>query len=201
MSQQQPSHDQRIADQRANTASAAASQAAARVQQDKLQEILQNPEFLDKLGDPDVSNSEVHDWIVDEYGPAFSKAMIRGNMDGDYPRRRELLNPNAVDRAIAERSPGRCLRQHPKLNALAQGITGSKEYPDPTDHPDFRAALTPAKKRVLRDAYEIRTLLQSLSAEGKGTDVVGTATTENRTVGRREDSSKSIRERAAGVFS
>ncbi|MWG35894.1 hypothetical protein [Halomarina oriensis] len=200
MSQQEPSYDQRIADQRANSASAATAQAAARVQQDQLQEILQNPEFLDKLGDPNVDESDVHDWVTDEYGPAFSKALIKGNMDADYPRRQELLNPNAVDRAIAERTPGRCLRQHPKLNALAQGITGTAEYPDPTDNPDYRAPITPAKKRVLRDAYDIRTLLQSLSAEGKGTDVVGTATTENRTVGRREDSSKSYRERVAGVF-
>jgi hypothetical protein len=197
---QAPTYERQIGDQRASAQHRASSQSLARVQEEILQETTQNPDFLEKLGDADVDNSDVHDWITDELGPALSEALIKGNMDEDFPRRAELLNQNAADRFIAERTPGRCLRQHEKLNALAQGITGTRQYPDPTDHPDYRAPLTPAKKRVVRAAFENRALLQSLSAEGEGVKAVSTATTENRTVGQETADQKSIRERAAGVF-
>ena len=173
----------------------AATQMAAKEEK----ELLKNPEFLKQLQNPDV-DTDLWDWVKDELGPTLSGAHILGNRDDHFEEQQELLNMNKVERLVAERSPGRLLRENPRMLAQAQGITGTEEYPDPTDNPKFREPLTPREERVLRDAAEVMTTRQTLSIDGRGVDAVSTATVENRTVSNEERSAGGITERAKGVL-
>jgi len=195
-----PTYEEQMNRQEEAQAHQAASSAASRVAASKLEETYKNPDFFSELGDADV-DSDLHNWVSDELGPAFSSARISGNMDEDFPRRRDLLNANASERYISERSPGRCLRQNPKLLALSQGLTGTEQYPDPTKHPDFRAPTRPGKNRVIREAHEVKTLQESLSAEGQGVESVTTATSESRVVGKEDEAKSGITGKLSGVFS
>lgn len=160
---------------------------------------LHNPEFLGQLQDPDA-DTELWDWVEDELGPLLSGAHILGQRGDHYEEQQELLNRNVVQRLVAERTPGRLLKENPRMLAQAQGFSGGRENPDPTQHKEFREPLTSRKKRVLRDTAEIITNRQSLSIGGRGVDAVSTATVENRTVTNEREESSATTERLKGVF-
>lgn len=160
---------------------------------------LKNPEFLKQLQDPDV-DTDLWDWIEDEMGPTLSGAHILGNRSEHYEEQQELLNRNKVERTIAEREPGRLLKENPLLNALAQGIRGTKEWPDPTQNPAYREPLTSRKQRVIRDTGEVMTNRETLSIDARGLDAVATATVENRTVSNEEKQKQGIRGKVGEVF-
>lgn len=160
---------------------------------------LKNPEFLKQLQDPDV-DTDLFDWVQDEFGPVFSGAHILGNRSEHYEHQQELLNRNKVERMVAERSPGRLLRDNPKMNALAQGIQGTPQYPNPTQNPAYRGPLTSRKERVIRDAGEVMTNRETLSIDARGLDAVATATVENRTVSNEEKKTGGIRGKVSEVF-
>jgi len=172
---------------------------AASMAAEKQQETIQNPEFLKQLQDPDA-NTDLWDWVEDEIGPPLSGAHILGNRDDHYEEQQELLNRNLVERLIAERTPGRLLRENPRMLALAQGIQGTPQYPDPTNNPRYRAPLTSRKKRVLRQAAEIITQRQSLSIDAEGLNAASTATVENRTVTNEEQEASGATSKLKGVF-
>lgn len=173
----------------------AATQVAAKNEE----QYLKNPEFLKQLQDPDV-DTDLFDWVQDEFGPVFSGAHILGNRSEHYEHQQELLNRNKVERMVAERSPGRLLRDNPKMNALAQGIQGTPQYPDPTQNPAYRGPLTSRKERVIRDAGEVMTNRETLSIDARGLDAVATATVENRTVSNEEKKTGGIRGKVSEVF-
>lgn len=174
-------------------------QAATQVAAHNEEEYLKNPEFLKQLQDPDV-DTDLFDWVQDEFGPVFSGAHILGNRSEHYEHQQELLNRNKVERMVAERSPGRLLRDNPKMNALSQGIRGTPQYPDPTQNPAYRAPLTSRKERVIRDAGEVMTNRETLSIDARGLDAVATATVENRTVSNEEQKTGGIRGKVSEVF-
>lgn len=159
------------------TGNRAATQVAAR----EAKKTLKNPEFLGQIQDPDV-DTDLFDWVEDEFGPVFSGAHILGDRGEYFEQQQEMLNRNKVERMVAERNPGRLLRENPRMLALAQGIRGTEQHPDPTKNPAFREPLTTKKQRVIRDAAEIATTRQTLGIEGRGLDAVANATVENRTV-------------------
>jgi hypothetical protein len=162
-------------------------------------EYYKNPEFLKQLQDPDV-DTELWDWVEDEWGPAFSGAHILGQREESYEEQQSLLNRNAAERMIAERTPGRLLRENPRMLAISQGITGTDEHPDPTNHPAFREPLTTRKERVVRSSAEVMTNRQTLSIGGRGIDAVSSATVENRTVTKNEEEAKGATGRVKEVF-
>jgi len=86
----------------------------------------------------------------------------------------------------AERTPGRLLKDRPRLLAIAQG------YDSPND-PEFREPLTPRKERAIYGAAEISSDLMSLAKNRAGLDATTTATTENRV--KRESAEQSTREK------
>jgi hypothetical protein len=173
--------------------------AATSMAMEQQQKRLENPEFLSQLQDEDVDTA-VFDWVSDEYGPVFSGAHIIGNRSEHYEEQQELLNRNKAERHVAERTPGRLLRENPRLLALAQGLRGTPQCPDPTDRPEFRAAMTSRKKRVARDAAEVATNRQTLSIGGRGLDSVANVTVENRTMDSKEQASDSVASKATEVF-
>lgn len=175
------------------------TQAAASAAVQKQAKKLENPEFLGQLQDEDV-DTEVFDWVADEAGPVFSGSHILGHRSEHYEEQQDLLNRNKGERLVAERSPGRLLRENPRMLALAMGLQGTEQYPDPTDRPEFRAAMTSRKKRVARDAMEVATNRQSLSIGGRGIDAVSNVTVENRSMAREEKSEDSVAGRVKEVF-
>ena len=105
-----------------------------------------------------------------------------------------------MERLIAESNPGRSLRENPRLLALAQGIRGSEQYPNPTDDPAFRTPMTAAERRVAREAGKVATVQQSLGADGKGIDSQTTVKTENETITSESEEKRGLRQRIGGVF-
>jgi len=175
------------------------AKAAANAAMQKQQKKLENPEFLGQLQNADV-DTEVFDWVADEAGPVFSGAHILGHRSEHYEEQQDLLNRNKGERLVAEQTPGRLLRENPRLLALAMGLQGTEQYPDPTDQPEFRAAMSSPDKRVMRDAMEVATNRQSLSIGGRGVDAVSNVTVENRSMAREETSEDSVAGRVKEVF-
>lgn len=173
--------------------------AAAQIAAEKEAQKVQNPDFLEGLQDPDV-DTDLWNWVEDELGPTLSGAHILGHRSEHFEDQQSLLNRNKVERYVAERSPGRLLRENPAMLALAQGIRGSPDHPDPTQNPRFRDPLTPRKERVIRDAAEVMTTRQTLSIGGRGVDAVSTATVENRTVTNEKAEESGVTGRVKKVF-
>lgn len=169
-------------------AQATASQSAQR----QLQEILQNPEFLQQLQDPDV-DSDVHDWIEDELGPVLSGAHIIANEEEQHRHRARWLNQNKAERMLAEREPGRLLKEHPHLLRISQGV-------HQRDDKDMREPFLSDEKRAARDAHDVATALMSLGVDATGLESVTTATTEARTVQNTQEEEGGIRKRVRGAF-
>lgn len=166
-------------------------QAAAQVAAQEARELLKNPEFLSQIQEADV-DTDLYDWVRDEYGPVFSGSHILGNREDHYEEQQEMLNRNKAERMLAERTPGRLLRENPRMLALAQGVPGTKKHPDPTDDPAFRAPLSSQKRRVIRDAAEVATTKQTLAIAMGAIDAVANATVENRTISNEEKSESRI---------
>lgn len=194
-----PQQEPQLEDRHALDLERQSHQAATRVATEQDREKIKNPEFLAQLQDADV-DSDLYDWVEDEFGPVFSGAHILGDRGEYYEEQQEFLNRNKVERMVAERKPGRLLRENPKLLALAQGFQGTREKPDPTDHPEFRTPISSRKRRVVRDAGEIATTRQTLAIGGRGVDAVATATVENRTVTNEQRDHNRAAEKAKEVF-
>jgi hypothetical protein len=199
MSQQQPDPDAQMRRQRQQRLEQSAQQLASQQASRHAEKTVKNPDFADSIGDADV-DTDLYDWIEAEFGPTFSKAHTHGNFHSDFDLERQILQPNLIERMIAERTPSRPLREDHQLLALAQGVDCDEQHPEPTDHPDFREPLTAAKKRVLREAGRVATVQQSLGAGAKGYDGQTKVQTETRTVSNENSESSSLRERVAGVF-
>ena len=175
------------------------NRAATQMAAEEARHRVKNPEFLKQLQEADV-DTDLWDWVEDEFGPTLSGSHILGHRSEHFEEQQDLLNRNKVERMVAERSPGRLLRENPRLLALWQGIRGTKKNPDPTTNPEYRGPLTPRKKRVVRDAGEVVTTRQTLSIGGRGVDAASAATVENRTVTNEEQESSGIASKAKGVF-
>jgi hypothetical protein len=163
------------------------------------QERVENPDFLGKLQDADIDTA-LFDWLEDEIGAPTSGAHIIGNRGEHYEEYAELADKNWAERIIAERTPGRLLRENPMMLALSQGIRGTEDHEDPTKNPRYRKPLTAKKKRALRDAAEVLTNRKSLSIDGRGLDAVSTVTVENKTVQQEEEEATGVTGKVKGVF-
>lgn len=173
--------------------------AATTMAAEKASRRVENPEFLKQLQEADV-DTDVFDWIEDEYGPVFSGAHIIGNRGEHYEDQQDLLNRSKAERMVAESTPGRLLVENPRMHALAMGIRGTREMPDPTDHEKYREPASSVEKRVIRDAMEVATSRETLAIEGRGLDAVATATVENRTVTNEEEKARGLTGKVKGVF-
>lgn len=165
---------------------------AASSAQQQLQEVLQNPEFLQQLQDPDV-DTDVHDWIEDELGPVLSGAHVIANEEEQHRHRARWLNQNRAERMLAEREPGRLLKDHPHMLAVAQGV---HKRPDKEKREPFLST----EKRAVRDGHDVATALMSLGVDATGLESVTTATTEARTVQNTQEEESGIRSKVRGAF-
>jgi hypothetical protein len=151
-----------------------------------------NPSFLERIQAPDV-DSELHDWLRDEFPSLFSGAQILGQRAEHYSEQQEFLNRSKAERFISEKQPGELLQRHPDVLATME------------DEPMGEQAateLTTAEKRAVRSAMEVATARQSLSVGARGLRSVTTATSETRTVRQEtDDDGDGLVGRATGVFS
>jgi hypothetical protein len=168
-----------------------ATGAAVRAAMSKQVENLQNPDFLEAIQDPDV-DTPVHDWLSAELGPVLSGAHVLGERPPEYGEVADLLEGNAAERYIAERSPGRFLREDPELLAIAQDVHG-------VDDPAFRAPIDSARRRVVREAHDVAAQRKTMSIDGAGRDTVGAVQTETKT-NRRSDEQRSSERFAQRIF-
>lgn len=181
-------HDQETREQidveRERVGASEAASSAQRMAQQSVEEMLHNPEFLERVADPDM-DTDVYDWVEDELGPVTSRAHILGYRSEDFERESKWLNMNKAERAITERNPGRLLRQNEDMLRIAQDAEQS--------HSRYRQPATSDQRRAFRDAYEVVTQRQTLSIEGKGIESQTKATAEHRTVTNQQEDSSTTR--------
>jgi len=139
-----------------------------------------NPSFLRRIQDADLE-SDVHNWLEDEFPSLFSGAQIVGQRSGEYEQQQEFLNRSKAEKYIAESSPGALLQRHPEVAATMAGET-------PDDHEEAHAhALHTDERAKVRNAMEVATTRQSLAVDARGLRSVTTATSETRTVRQETD--------------
>jgi hypothetical protein len=173
--------------------------AAVKMASKQQQHKVQNPEFLSQLQEADL-DTDLHDWVEDEIGILASGSNMKGVRGEDYSFQQDLLVKNAIERVIAEGSPGRLLRENPRMYAQAQGIQATKSCPDPCEHPDYIEPITSQQRRALRQAKEAIVNHRSLSIEGRGIDAVANATVERRSVKQNESEASGLAARAQGLL-
>jgi hypothetical protein len=176
-----------------------ANQVATDMAAQEAQHTVKNPRFLEELKESGI-DSGVFDWLESELGPLVSGGQIVGNRGEHFEEQQEYLNPNAIERMIAERTPGRLLRENPEINAVMQGITGWEMGTGPESDPRYRTPISSRKRRVLREAAQVLTSRQSLAVGGRGLDAVANATVENRKVSNKERQEGAVTSRAKEVF-
>jgi hypothetical protein len=140
---------------------------------------VKNPEFLSQLQAGDL-DTDLFEWVEDEIGILASGSNIKGVRQEGYARQQDLLVKNAIERVIAEGSPGRLLR--------------------PTEHPDYVEPISSKERRALRQAKDAIVNHQSLSTDGRGIDAVANATVERRSVEQSEEEASGLTARAKGVL-
>jgi hypothetical protein len=176
---------------RVNSASEALRAAA-----EQKERTIHNENFLNELRKPDL-DSEKHDWFRDEFPAWYSGAHAVANRHAEFDLEADLKMRNKRERAVAERRPGRLLRDRPFLRATMQDadmppleafdepdIPGSREHwhgqvlkADTVAKP----SLSSKKQSQIYDGAEVATALMTLGADGKGIDSVSTVKTETTT--------------------
>lgn len=174
-------------------------QAAVSMAAEQTRRTVKNPEFLSQLQEADLDTG-LFRWVEDEIGILASGSNMKGVRGENYAEQQDLLVKNAIERVIAERSPGRLLRENPRMNAIAQGITCTERHPDPANHPKYEEPWDSDKRRAARHAKDAVVNHQSLSIEGRGIDAVANATVERRSVDQSETEASGITGRVKGVF-
>lgn len=185
MSKSQQTQEEQIDGRKEVSAFDASVRSAANAASRKVDETLMNPNFFAELKKHGV-DSDLYDWISNEMGPEFADGQMVGNREGDHTHRQEWLGQNHIERMIAERTPGRLIKNKPYLLAVAQDCASP-------DDPAFRAPLTGPKRRVLRSAQDVATNRKSMAVDGYATEAVTTATHETRSVNNSDEKSASER--------
>jgi len=176
-----------------------ANQVATDMAAQEAQHTVKNPRFLEELKEADI-DSPVFDWVEAELGAMVSGGQIVGQRGEHFEEQQEYLVPNELERVIAERSPGRLLRENPELNALSQGIRGWEMGTGPETDPEYRAPISSRKRSALRRGKTAIVSRQNLATGGRGLDAVANATVENRKVSNKERKEGAVTSRAKEVF-
>jgi hypothetical protein len=135
-----------------------------------------NPSFLRRIQDADL-DSDVHNWLEDEFPALFSGAQIVGQRSGHYEQQQEFLNRAKAEKYIAESTPGALLQRHPGVHATMEGVSRDQVLD----------AISSDERRVVRGAMEVATGRQGLAVGARGLRSVTTATSETRTVRHEND--------------
>lgn len=187
--QQELRDQERAGDRAASTASS--------MSQQQVKQRIQNPEFADKLRTADLPKDGPYSWLDESMGPVTSGAYATANLPADHFEQIYFLNRNLRERHITEANPGFLLKEHPKLLAIAQGDI----EPPGMEHVDEKKKpMQSDERRVLREAHNAVTALQSLGIERAGLEGLTTATAEHRTVTDERQNRSATREKVEAFF-
>jgi len=153
-------------------------QATRQWQSDQIQERIQNPEFFDRVTDPDV-DSDKYDWVADDLGPLFASANFIANRSDSYEREAKWLNQNRIERKLAMHNPGRLCKG--AVRKIAQRVHGRADK-------DEREPMLQDDRQVLRLAGLAATNYHSLAIQNTGFTGVTEATTVHKREKREEGS-------------
>lgn len=197
-------HEKRLEAQSDEQLAASGQQMALRQATEQQQQKLENGYFLNELRDPGLEDTEVFDWLEDEFPTWFSGAHAVTNRGHRWDEQADLKMMAKRERAYIEASPGRLLEDRPFLLATAQGAAspGPDAYqrlrlPAPEEgwrrrlakegvSTEYREPMTSPERRAVYGAAEVAADLMSLSRDGAGLNATTTATTETR-VKRQQD--------------
>jgi hypothetical protein len=174
---------------------------AMRAAAEQKERTVHNEDFLNELRKADLDDSELFDWLEEEYPTWFSGAHAVGNRHEEFGLEADLRMRNKRERAVTENRPGRLLRDRPFLLASMQNA----ETPqlDAYDDPDIpgdrgywhdriirkdksRKPVTSEEQSRIYGAAEVAADLWSLAADARGLESVSTVKTETTT--RKEES-------------
>jgi hypothetical protein len=180
------------------SASQSSQRAAVAAEVDRKSRRRENPRFLDKAAQADL-DSDMWDWLENEFGPLLSKQHMLANRRPAYERQSELLDANRVEREMARHNLGRGMREHPDVYATAMGYDWSPDRGLAAD-PDARTHWGSSQREVARDVADVSTARKSMGVGAKFLDALTTATTEH--IQRRSDeaSGRSVKSRLAEVL-
>jgi len=209
MSNQRPSMEEQSDEQIHASNQSVAQQAAMSKQAERLQ----NPRFLDALRDADI-DSELVDWVEDEFPDWFSGAHAISNRGELWDQISDLQMFNKRERRLAERDPGRLLKDRPFLLAAAQGadsppaeaygregIPGDRQYWKKriAARDVARSPLDSDEQSAMFGGAEVAASLKALAREAAGLESVSTVKTESEV--HREESEQSTKERLGEMIS
>jgi len=206
--QQQEMMDAQQDQQLHSTSQSVAQQAAMSKQAERLQ----NPRFLDALRDADI-DSELVDWLEDEFPDWFSGAHAISNRGELYDQIADLQMFNKRERRLAERDPGRLLKDRPFLLAAAQGaesptadayarsdIPGTKAFWEDrlAAKKIARMPMSSDEQSAMFGGAEVAASLKALARDAAGLESVSTVKTESEV--HREESEQSAKERLGSMM-
>lgn len=209
MSDERTQFQRQQTDEQIQASSQQVAQQAAMSQQ---KERLQNPRFLDALRDADI-DSELVDWLEDEYPDWFSGAHAISNRGELYDQIADLSMFNKRERRYAERDPGRLLRDRPFLLAAAQGaetppadaysrdgIPGTEAFwEDRLAAKEIaRMPMNSDEQSAMFGGAEVAASLKALARDAAGLESVSTVKTESEV--HREETEESTKERLGGLM-
>jgi len=181
---------------------------------DSKQRTVHNEDFLNELRKADIDGED--DALEDEFSDWFSGAHAVTNRGDNWHQMADLIMQNKRERALAERRPGRLLRNRPFLRATMQGADspgldayGDEQIPGGTQYwadriadlvtsemIDFETATTAATSKEQSKIYgaaEVAADLMALSRNGAGLESVSTVKTETNV--RRQEQEQSTTEK------
>jgi len=152
--------------------------------------------------------------MEDEYPDWFSGAHAISNRGELYDQIADLQMFNKRERRLAERDPGRLLKDRPFLLAAAQGagtppadayergdIPGSKSFWQSRVNSDktARMPMDSDEQSAMFGGAEVAASLKALARDAAGLESVSTVKTESEV--HREESEQSTKERLGGIMS
>jgi len=189
-----------------------AAQMGLRAAAEHKEHTVHNEAFLNELRKAGL-DSELWDGIQEEYPTWFADAHSVSNRGEDWDLQADLQMMNKRERALAERRPGRLLRERPFLHAVMAdadvppleafeqaGIPGGREHwrERTLRGKTPQQPATSAEQSRIYGGAEVAADLMALSREGAGLEAVSTVKTETSV--RREEEDESTASRVGKVL-
>ena len=195
------------------TLTAAAQQAGLRAAAQHSEQTIHNASFLEELRSPDLDEDGQLDSVEDRYPSWFSGAHAVTNRGDDWDLQADLMMMNKRERAVAQRRPGRLLRDRPFALACMRGddsppLDAYAHDDIPGDLGYWRNVINgletsddvagSQERARIYGAAEVSADLMTLAKNGAGLESVSTVKTET-SVQRNEEENKTA-SRAAKIL-
>lgn len=196
--------------QEESTLRTSASQTALRAAAEHKERTVHNEDFLNELRKADITpeDGEFDADLEQEFADWFSGAKAVTNRGDDWDLEADLIMQNKRERAVAERRPGRLLRDRPFMLAAMRGdesppasAYGIEGIPGDVDEWQKQTArmettadpVNSSQQSRIYGAAEVAADLMALSRNAAGLESVSTVKTETNVRREQEDESTASR--------